>query len=521
MIEVTLTDSNFPHQEYLTPFLKSDKIIWKRDGVRRKINVFTDNFIKKTHVEVPQDGNYNICILLEPYTNPPWTDIYDYIQTDFEKFDLIITHNLDKLGFLIKSRPDKFVYSTKCITTSWLSDEMIRMNNKTKNISMPFSYKNFSEGHRIRHIIFEKYKDTSLIDFFGDGSPDFRGEFRNCFVDYKYVIVCENTLQPGFNSEKFNDALLTGCIPIYWGAKVVDTNYRQDSIFYFSPNKNVINFEFEESLNSLEEIINFVNTNDPYDTLLNSVKSNYEYALTKYQTENNIFDIFLQMNMVDFEDSGRVILPEKKENKESLSEIAYRCGTDKYWYHKYTDFYETFFREFESPRIIEIGTAGHGSTKMFLDFFYNPYVVGMDIINYSGFTHPNLKFIVGDQSEIMDLEKLVINEDNFDIILDDGGHTMRQQQISFGFLVSHLNPGGYYIIEDLHTSFNPGFIEADCEFTSYQMLQKIILNELPFSNYIDLEKQKDILDRIDFVKIYAKNPDDLSDSVTSMIKIKK
>ena len=40
MIEITLTDSNFPHQEYLTPYMKSDKIIWKRDGIRRKINVY-------------------------------------------------------------------------------------------------------------------------------------------------------------------------------------------------------------------------------------------------------------------------------------------------------------------------------------------------------------------------------------------------------------------------------------------------------------------------------------------------
>ena len=69
MIEITLTDSNFPHQEYLTPYMKSDKIIWKRDGIRRKINVYTDNLIKTTHVDVPQDGNFNVCVLLEPLTN--------------------------------------------------------------------------------------------------------------------------------------------------------------------------------------------------------------------------------------------------------------------------------------------------------------------------------------------------------------------------------------------------------------------------------------------------------------------
>ena len=101
MLEVTLTDSNFPHQTHLTPFMESKKLKWMRDEKRRKINFYTDNFIKKEVIQIPQDGNLNILVMLEPFTNPAWTDIYDYIRTDFEKFDLIITHNLMKLGDLI------------------------------------------------------------------------------------------------------------------------------------------------------------------------------------------------------------------------------------------------------------------------------------------------------------------------------------------------------------------------------------------------------------------------------------
>lgn len=520
MIEITLTDSNFPHQEYLTPYMKSDKIIWKRDNIRRKINVYTDNFIKRTHVDVPQDGNYNVCVLLEPLTNPPWTDIYDYIQTDFEKFDLIITHNLGKLGHLIESRPDKFYYSTKCITTSWLSKEMVGIKEKTKNISMPVSFKNFSEGHRIRHVIYEKYKDSGKIDFYGSGIPDYSGEFRDCFTDYKYVIVCENTLQKGFNSEKFNDALLTGCIPIYWGGKVEDIKYDLNSIFYFSPNKDIINFEFEESLENLDKIINYVLSDDPYNSLIDSVRNNYEYSLSKYQTENNIFEVLLEKNMITMEELSISNQIQSIKVRPSLTEVASKHGTDKYWYHGYTDFYEKYFSEFESARVIEVGTAGHGSTKMFLDYFENSYVVGMDIINYTGFTHPNLKFVNGDQTKIEDLKKLVEGEDYFDIILDDGGHTMKQQQITFGFLIDYLKTGGYYVLEDLHTSFNQGFIEGDCQFTSFEMLEKIKNKEIPFSNYIPLESQSKILEKIDWIEIYSKNPNDLTDSVTSMIKIK-
>ena len=38
------------------------------------------------------------------------------------------------------------------------------------------------------------------------------------------------------------------------------------------------------------------------------------------------------------------------------------------------------------------------------------------------------------------------------VLIDDGGHTMEQQQVSLGFLFKHVRPGGYYVIEDVHTS---------------------------------------------------------------------
>lgn len=299
MIEITLKDSNFPHQRCLTPYLESDSISWKRDDIRRDINVYTDNFIKSTHCNIPQDGKKNICLLLEPYTNPPWTDIYDYIRTDFEKFDLVITHNISKLGDLIHNRPDKFYYSTKCITTSWLKKDMIDLHKKSKLISMPFTYKNFSEGHRIRHIIYEKYKNLNLIDFYGDGIPGYSGEFRECFLSYKYVIICENTLQNGFNSEKFNDALLTGCIPIYWGSRVIDTNYDSNTILYFSPaSVDCVNFNFDESLSLLDSIITRIYENDKYYSLYDSVVKNFNYAYKNKQSEDNLYQILADKKFI-------------------------------------------------------------------------------------------------------------------------------------------------------------------------------------------------------------------------------
>jgi hypothetical protein len=41
----------------------------------------------------------------------------------------------------------------------------------------------------------------------------------------------------------------------------------------------------------------------------------------------------------------------------------------------------------------------------------------------------------------------------FDVVIDDGGHTMEQQINSFEELWPALNDGGVYIAEDLHTSY--------------------------------------------------------------------
>jgi len=298
MIDITLTDNNFPHQEYLTPYIKSEKIRWVRDGKRRKVNVYTDNYIKRGVLEIPQDGNSNVLVMLEPLTNPQWTDMYEYIKTDFEKFDLIITHNLQVLGDLIKSRGDKFYYSTKCLTTSWLDKSMINLYDKTKMISMPFSWKTGSEGHSLRHEIYNKYKDTGLIDFYGTGVPGFEGEFRDCFFDYKYTIVIENTLQRGFNSEKLNDAFLTGCVPIYWGSDILDKNYNQISLYRFNPNVDSINWNMEKSLENLDTIINKLIKDDPYNEMLNSIINNYNYTLTCLNSEDNIFNILKERSIV-------------------------------------------------------------------------------------------------------------------------------------------------------------------------------------------------------------------------------
>lgn len=200
-----------------------------------------------------------------------------------------------------------------------------------------------------------------------------------------------------------------------------------------------------------------------------------------------------------------------------LTSIGIECGTDKATYHNFTEVYNDYFELYKDPNILEIGVYNFSSIRMLQTFFGNPTIVGMDIEDKSRFVGEGWNFIRGDQTNPSDLQRCVDLVSPYDIIIDDGGHTMKQQQVTFGFLFDKVSVGGIYIIEDLHTSFNKSYLDVDCAITTYDMLTKISSKSTGFSNYIDPKIQESILQKVIDVQIYAKNPSNLLDSVTSII----
>ena len=206
----------------------------------------------------------------------------------------------------------------------------------------------------------------------------------------------------------------------------------------------------------------------------------------------------------------------------SLTEIGRNHQTDKALVHKYTDFYEHYFAKvrYKNARVMEIGCCNYHSIKMHLEYFKDPYVLGIDIFDEKKFEHENFVFRKCDQANIEDLKKCMDGEDLFDIILDDGGHAMNQQQISFGYLFDFVKPGGIYIIEDLHTSFNENWINHDCKITTFDLINGWRNGRFVASNYIEESKQKEIYNNIEQIQIWNRIPGCYCDSVTSLI-IKK
>jgi len=124
--------------------------------------------------------------------------------------------------------------------------------------------------------------------------------------------------------------------------------------------------------------------------------------------------------------------------------------------HGYVAVYDLLFApaRFQDVRLLEIGILDGQSLRLWEAYFPNSKIFGLDIANKSEHDSDRIKTIVGDQGKREDLENAIsVTGGGLDVIIDDGGHTMMQQQLTLGVLFPALKSGGIYIIEDVHTSF--------------------------------------------------------------------
>ena len=122
--------------------------------------------------------------------------------------------------------------------------------------------------------------------------------------------------------------------------------------------------------------------------------------------------------------------------------------------HNYTELYERLFLEWKNEpiTIFEIGIADGGSLEMWQAYFPKARIFAVDILPKTQFDNSRVKTFVGDQGNRDQLQPAIDAAGQAHILIDDGGHTMAQQQVSLGYLFRHVRPGGYYVIEDVHTS---------------------------------------------------------------------
>jgi hypothetical protein len=136
----------------------------------------------------------------------------------------------------------------------------------------------------------------------------------------------------------------------------------------------------------------------------------------------------------------------------SLFELGIKHQTDKSHIHLFTPLYEGYFQAFRHKHIklLEVGILRGESLRMWAEYFSDVSLHAVDINDYSWMNTDKIHTYIVNQEDEKELLSLPTD---FDIIIDDGGHTMLQQQVTLKVLfLNHLKAGGIFILEDLHTS---------------------------------------------------------------------
>ena len=157
--------------------------------------------------------------------------------------------------------------------------------------------------------------------------------------------------------------------------------------------------------------------------------------------------------------------------KTSLCDIMLKHGSDKSRSdkHNYTVIYEHLFRDLKEKniRLFELGIGTNNpnmissmgldgkpgaSLRGWSEYFTNGLIFGADIDRNILFSTDKIKTFYCDQTNPESIKSMWSNKnlsENLDIIIDDGLHTFLAQLIFLENSFNKLNPGGFYIIEDI------------------------------------------------------------------------
>jgi hypothetical protein len=128
------------------------------------------------------------------------------------------------------------------------------------------------------------------------------------------------------------------------------------------------------------------------------------------------------------------------------------------WTH-YFEIYDRHFNRFRGTDVhmLEIGIYSGGSLEMWSDYFGpNAHIYGVDIEPAcKAYEDDSISVFIGDQADRDFWRRFRSQVPRVDIVVDDGGHQLEQQIVTFEELLPYMPPGAVYLCEDLNSHKNP------------------------------------------------------------------
>ncbi|GEL97651.1 class I SAM-dependent methyltransferase [Cellulomonas terrae] len=163
--------------------------------------------------------------------------------------------------------------------------------------------------------------------------------------------------------------------------------------------------------------------------------------------------------------------------------------------HKWPHYFPIYHRHLERyrgrpVRVLEIGVYRGGGLTMWQRYFgKDAVIVGADI-DEAAVRAVDGRFVVelGDQADPAFLRRLHDTYGPFDVVIDDGGHTMQQQIVTAETLFPLIAEDGLLIVEDTHTSYWPAFGGGLDEPGSFVAWARARTDDLNSQHHRDLDR---------------------------------
>lgn len=266
MITVNLFDNNFGHSKnedgfYTASMGRRPKLLeWVKDQVVFDgPTVFTDEMMFDPIVDRVKCRLKIGWAQESPLIKPKVLENLDHIK---HKFDYILTHSQKHLD----SDPRK--YKLQIIASSRVNDKDMKIYDKTKNISIIASSKNWTIGHDLRHKII---KNLQGVDIWGGDYKYFNNKL-DPLKDYMFSISIMNARTENYFTEILNDCFVVGTIPIFWGCPNIGNFYNIDGILTFETIDDLHRIKVSKKL---------------YESKINAIRENFEYG-KKYASTDDL-----------------------------------------------------------------------------------------------------------------------------------------------------------------------------------------------------------------------------------------
>lgn len=123
--------------------------------------------------------------------------------------------------------------------------------------------------------------------------------------------------------------------------------------------------------------------------------------------------------------------------------------------------YEFVFKKFRGEKvgILEIGLGNGGSLELWRKYFgKDASIFGLDVVDLKYLeSESDSKIFIGTQADQKLLRDIAGAMDSLNFVIDDGSHFSKDQILSFEALFPLLADGGFYIVEDTHTSYRDAY----------------------------------------------------------------